>query len=44
LGTACWREERAECDGDLEQVAGERRGLSMTVIWNMLLERGEGRV
>jgi len=44
LGTGCWREERAVFDGDWEHGAGERRGQSVTVFVNRVLERGEGRV
>jgi len=33
--------ERAECDGVWEQGAGERRGQSVTVLWNRVLERGD---
>jgi len=38
------REDRAECDGGCEQCAGERRGQSVTVFVNRLLERREERV
>jgi len=44
LGTGCWREERAEGDGVWEQVAVERKREILTVLWNRLLDRGEGRV
>jgi len=41
FGTGYWREERAECDGFFEQGTGERRGQSVTVFGNRVLERGE---
>ena len=44
LGTGCWREEWAECDGFWEQGVGERRGQIVSVFGNRLLDRGEGRV
>jgi len=44
LGTGCWREERVESDGVWEQGARERRGESVTVFGNRVLERGEDRV
>jgi len=44
LGTGYWREERIECDGVWEQGLGERRGQSVTVFGNVLLETGEVRV
>jgi len=37
----CWREERIECEGVWEKMAGERRGQSVTVFGNILLERGD---
>ena len=42
--TGCRREERAECDSVWEQCAGDRRGQSVTVFGNRVLERGEERV
>ena len=42
MGTGCWREESTECDGVWEQGAGERRGQSVTVFGNRLLERAVG--
>jgi len=44
LATECWREERADFDGVLEQVAGERRLLVVTVFRKRLLESGEVNV
>jgi len=41
LVTGCWREERKERGGVWEQDAGERRGQSVTVFGNRVLERGE---
>ena len=40
----CHVKERAECDGVWEQGAAERRGQSVTVFGNRVLERGGGRV
>jgi len=34
----------SECDGVWEHVTGERRGQSVTVFGNRVLERGEDRV
>jgi len=46
--TICWdrllREIVAVCDCVCEKVSEERRGQSVTVFENMLLERGEGRL
>ena len=44
METGCWREERTECDGVMEQGAGERRGEGVTVFGNRVLEREEGSV
>jgi len=44
FGTGCLRKERADCDGNWEQVAGERRGSRVTVFGNRLLKSGEGSV
>jgi len=44
LVTGCWIEERAECDGVLEQVPGEKKGQSVTVFGNRVLEGGGDRM
>ena len=43
LGTGCWREERTERGGVLEQGAGEGRGQIVAVFGNRVLERGVER-
>ena len=42
MGTGCWREERTECDGIMEQGAGERRGCDGVMEQGARERRGEG--
>ena len=43
MGTVSWIEDRAGCDGDLERIAGERRGQILFGLVKSLLAREEGR-